>query len=65
MAYSIGKTSALQTAIKAGVDIAVAEYSVDASIDILARVNEVKDALVVELFARPARCRLRTPRAWC
>ena len=52
MAYSIGKTSALQTAIKAGVDIAVAEFAADPTINIMARVHEVADELKVELFAQ-------------
>ncbi len=57
MAYSVGKTSALQTAIKAGVDIAIAEFNAavaagDPVPSMLDRVNEVKDMLVVELFAQ-------------
>jgi len=55
MAYSIGKTSALQTAIKAGVDIAIAEYNAGAmgpGDTIMARVHEIADELKVELFAQ-------------
>lgn len=57
MAYSVGKTSALQTAVKAGVDIALAEYAAAVAAggptpSILDRVNEVKDMLKVELFAQ-------------
>lgn len=60
MAYTSGKTSALQTAIKAGVDIAIAEYTAAAAngnptINIMARVNEVKDELKAELFAEVER----------
>lgn len=53
MAYSTGKTSALQTAIKAGVDIALAEFQANGSVgDIMQRVHEVADELKVELFAQ-------------
>lgn len=57
MAYSTGKTSALQTAIKAAVDIAIAEFNAEAEAghllpDILKRVQEVKDTLTPELFAQ-------------
>lgn len=53
MAYSIGKTSALQTAIKAGVDIALAEYASGALVgSIMDRIHEVADELKVELFAQ-------------
>ena len=53
MAYSIGKTSALQTAIKAGVDIAVAELAAGIlTTDVMVRVHEVADELKVELFAQ-------------
>lgn len=60
MAYSIGKTSALQTALKAGVDVAIAEFNanvasgsgVPTDFDIMARVHEVADELKVELFAQ-------------
>lgn len=53
MAYSIGKTSALQTAIKAGVDIAIAEYSAGhLQGSIMDRVHAVADELKVELFAQ-------------
>ena len=56
MAYTTGKTSALQTATKAGVDIALAELAAGI-IDpptheaIMARVQEVKDSLTPELFS--------------
>lgn len=57
MAYSIGKTSALQTAIKAGVDIAIAEFNAAVAQgiptpDIMSRVQAVADNLKVELFAQ-------------
>jgi hypothetical protein len=57
MAYSTGKTSALQTAIKAGVDIALAEYAAELATgaptqDILFRVHQIADELKVELFAQ-------------
>jgi hypothetical protein len=58
VAYSVGKTSALQTAIKAAVDITLAELSAGIILDpvtheaIMARVNEVKDSLTPELFAQ-------------
>jgi hypothetical protein len=57
MAYSIGKTSALQTALKAGVDIAIAEFNAAVAQgaplpSILDRVHEVADELKVELFAQ-------------
>lgn len=53
MAYSIGKTSALQTAIKAGVDIALAEYAAGALTGpIMDRVQEIANELKGELFAQ-------------
>lgn len=53
MAYSIGKTSALQTAIKAGVDIAVAELAAGIlTVNVMDRVHEVANELKVELFAQ-------------
>ncbi len=55
MAYSIGKTSALQTAVKAGVDIALAELQagiLTTHDDVMARFGEVKEELKVELLAQ-------------
>lgn len=53
MAYSVGKTSALQTAIKAGVDIALAEYAAGAlNGPIMDRVQEIASELKVDLFAQ-------------
>lgn len=54
MAYSVGKTSALQTALKAGVDIALAELAagIIAGDQVMVRVHEVADELKVELFAQ-------------
>ena len=55
MAYTTGKTSALQTAIKAAVDIALAEFNAAVAAgaptpSIMDRVVELRDQLKVDLF---------------
>ena len=57
MAYSTGKTSALQTAIKAGTDIAIALFNAASpaeqkKFDVIAKVHELADDLKLELFAQ-------------
>ena len=57
MAFTVGKTSALQTAVKAAVDIAVAEFNAAAQQgtplpSILDRVVEIRDFLAPDLFAQ-------------
>lgn len=53
MAYQVSKTSALQTAIKAGVDIAVAELNagiISTHDELLARVREMEAEFVSALY---------------
>jgi len=55
MAYQSNKTSALQTAIKAAVDLAVAEVNAGFITDqdaILVRVGVLKDSFAAELYAQ-------------
>lgn len=55
MAYTSNKTSALQTAIKAAVDLAVAEVNAGFITDqdaILVRVGVLKDSFAAELYAQ-------------